>query len=241
MTALASKVAIITGAGRGIGAATAFQFAKNGANITITSRSESELFDIQAKLNREFPDIKVFTIAGDLSDSSFRERLVFETIQNFGKIDILVNNAADILVKPFIDVEENEWDDLIGINLKALYFLTQRVVKEMIPAHQGRIINIASLAGVNNIEKFPGLSVYSLTKAAVINFTELLSVELKKHHIQINAIAPGAVNTQMFTTAFPGASSNTEPDIIAKHILNLACPIRTPHLTGSTVVIQTNE
>lgn len=190
---LAGKVALITGASRGIGRTIAENLAHHGAKVVINyaNRSEQAAAVVQ--------DIKrnggeATAIQADISRLSELERLYQETLQTFGKLDIVVNNAGIVITKPIGDITEADFDQLFAINVKGTYFSCQLAAKHL--ESNGRIINFStSVTG----QMFPAYSLYAGSKGAVEQFTRQLAKELGKKRITINAVAPGPVNTELFT------------------------------------------
>ncbi|NYT00375.1 MAG: 3-oxoacyl-ACP reductase FabG [Methanocellales archaeon] len=189
---LKGKVAIVTGAGSGIGRGIALRFAKEGADIVIPDLNlegaQNTAKEIEA-LGRNSLVIKM-----DVSNSSDVDRMVTETINNFGKIDILVNNAGIFIQKPLLETTEADWDKVLDINLKGAFLCSKRVVKEMLKRGGGKIINLASVAGQVG---FANSSAYCASKGGVINLTREMALELAPKNINVNAIGPGSIETPM--------------------------------------------
>ena len=184
---LDGKVAIVTGAGQGIGRGIALALAREGAKVAVT--------DITGKENDVAKEIKKITdsiaIKVDVSKKSDAEKMAKETVKKFGRIDILVNNAGIYPFKPFVQMEENDWDRVMDINLKGTFLCTKAVVPAMMKQKSGNIVNIASIAGLIG---YPNLAHYSASKAGIIGFTRTVALELGPN-IRVNAIAPGGVKT----------------------------------------------
>ncbi|WP_134685219.1 SDR family oxidoreductase [Brevibacillus migulae] len=191
-TKLSGKVALVTGASRGIGRKIAEELAQNGAKVVINYASSPE------KAEEVVAGIKsnggeAVAIQADISKVSEVERLFRETLQAYGKIDILVNNAGIMVTKTLENVTEEDFDKLFAINVKGTYFACQQAAKHL--ERNGRIINFStSVTG----QMFPGYSIYAGTKGAVEQFTRQLAKELGPRGITINAIAPGPINTELF-------------------------------------------
>jgi len=195
---LKEKVGIVTGASRGLGYGMASALAGAGAQVILVSRSVHDLEIASRKINVEMGD-KAVPFAADVTKESDLENLVSWVSNNFGKIDILVNNAGTNVRKPFLEVTKQDFEGVVASNLAAVFFLNQKVAKEMITRGGGRIINIASLTsqiGVSNV------SVYAATKGGIASLTKTLSVELAQYRINVNAIAPGYYRTSMTEKAF---------------------------------------
>lgn len=191
---LSGKVALITGSGRGIGRAIALDFAQRGASIVINyAHSEKEALELQAEIEKL--DVKTAVIKADLSSVSEIEKLVEGACEKLGHIDILVNNAGVEKKAPFWEVTEKDFDMILQVDLKAVFFTTQLVVKNWIKKKQrGKIINISS---VHEQLPFPGFASYCAAKGGVGMLTKTLAVELGPHGINVNGIAPGAIGTEI--------------------------------------------
>jgi 3-oxoacyl-[acyl-carrier protein] reductase len=193
MKLLEGKVALITGANRGIGKAIALRFADNGADIAF-----SDLFYNEDSINLE-KEIEAMGVKGkgyasDASSFDGSQKLVNEVIKDFGKIDILVNNAGITRDNLLLRMTEQDWDMVININLKSMFNLTKAVMKDMIKQRFGAIINMSSVVG---IEGNGGQANYSASKAGIIGFTKSVAQELGSRNIRSNAIAPGFIDTEM--------------------------------------------
>jgi len=190
---LEDKVAIVTGSGRGIGKAIALAFAKEGADVVVLSRTQSEVAETATRakaLGRQ-----ALVLKADVSKKEDVERIVRSTMHEFGKVDVLVNNAGILgPVGPAVDDDAEKWIKTVNINLIGTFLCTKTVLPIMIKRRQGKIIN---LSGGGATGPRPRFSAYATSKAAVVRFTETLAEEVKEFNIQINAIAPGALNTQM--------------------------------------------
>lgn len=192
MRNLEGKVAIITGASRGIGSAIAKQLSALGAKVVVNySNNAVKAEEVVEEITKSGE--QAVAIKADVSNIKDVERLFSETITKFGKIDILVNNAGVILYKLLSDVTEEEFDKLFNINVKGTYFACQQAMKHM--ENNGRIINFStSVVG----SMFPTYSVYAATKGAVEQITRQLAKEFGPKKITINAVAPGPINTELF-------------------------------------------
>ena len=195
---LDGKVSIVTGGGRGLGYGIALALAGAGSDLVIASRSRNELERASQEIMEETKR-KVLPLPLDLAREGEIERLVETVLKEFGGIDVLVNNAGTTVRKPFLEVTEKEFDDVVHLNLRAVFFLTQAVVKKMIKQKKGKIINIASLGsqiGLRNI------SAYTATKGGITSLTKTLALELAPYKINVNAIAPGYYRTQLTDALF---------------------------------------
>lgn len=191
---LTGRVAIVTGASRGIGAAIARAYVQSGARVVITSRKMENLEPVVAELNAEHPD-RVVAIPVHAGQREAVQQLVEQTVELFGRVDIAVNNAAtNPHFGPLLNAEPGQWDKILEVNVKGYFWLCQAAARQMQQqGHGGKIINMASVAG---LKPGPMMGVYSISKAAVIMMTRVLATELGHDNIQVNAIVPGFVKTR---------------------------------------------
>jgi NAD(P)-dependent dehydrogenase (short-subunit alcohol dehydrogenase family) len=191
MTRLEGKVAVVTGGARGIGAAIVERYIAEGAAVAIADRTVHQA----ERLARDLGD-KAFAVPLDVTDQASIEAMVATVVGRSGGIDILVNNAAVFGLAPVVEVTETSWDLLFSVNVKGLFFTLQAVARRMIAQGRGgKIINMASQAGRRGEAL---VSTYCATKAAVISLTQSAGLDLIKHRINVNAIAPGVVDTPMW-------------------------------------------
>lgn len=186
---LNGKVAIVTGTSRGLGKAMAIALAKAGANIVGVGVSDmSETKEEIQKVGRQFLEIKA-----DLTNTKSVDKIVSETVKKFGGIDILVNNSGTIRREDAINYKEKDWDDILSLNLKTLFFLSQKVAKQFMKQETGgKIINIASMLSFQGGIRVPA---YTASKSGVMGLTKALANEWAKYNINVNAIAPGYMAT----------------------------------------------
>jgi len=192
---LRGKVSIVTGGGRGIGKVIAYFLAQDGSNVAILGRNETEVIKT-AKEIAEATGVRVLALKADVSKWSDVKSAVERVIEEFNHIDILVNNAGIVLIKPITEMEEDEWDRVIAVNLKGTFLMSKAVLPYMIKQNYGRIINIASVAGV---EGNANMTAYSASKAGIIGFTKALAEEVIKYNIRVNAVAPALVEGTALT------------------------------------------
>jgi 3-oxoacyl-[acyl-carrier protein] reductase len=193
MKLLDGKVALITGANRGIGKSIALKYAVHGANIAFSDISyNDDSKQLEEELRSFGIDAKGY--ASDASSFSDSEKLVADVLKDFGKIDILVNNAGITRDNLLLRMTEVDWDLVIKVNLKSVFNLTKAVQRPMIQQRSGSIINMSSVVG---IEGNGGQSNYSASKAGIIGFSKSIAMELGSRSIRCNAIAPGFIETEM--------------------------------------------
>ncbi|MEW9050438.1 MAG: 3-oxoacyl-[acyl-carrier-protein] reductase [Neobacillus sp.] len=190
---LAGKIALVTGASRGIGREIALELARQGANVAV-NYSGSE-----AKANEVVDEIKTmgreaFAVKCDVSNAEEVAAMVKDTTSRFGRLDILVNNAGITRDNLLMRMKEEEWDDVLNINLKGVFLCTKAVTRQMMKQRIGRIINISSVVGVSGN---PGQANYVAAKAGVIGLTKTTAKELATRNITVNVIAPGFITTDM--------------------------------------------
>jgi 3-oxoacyl-[acyl-carrier protein] reductase len=236
------KVALITGASKGIGKATALELARNGAKIAINyNNSEKEAREVLEEIKKIGSE--VIMIKADVSKSEEVNKMVKEIVDKFGRIDILVNNSGFVEQAKFEDITEDMWNKIIDINLKGVFNCIKAVLPVMKKQNEGKIINIASIAGIAGSMVN---SSYGAAKAGVINMTKTLSKELAKYKINVNAIAPGVTKTDMirgfdkeivdkYSRETP-LSRIAEAEDIAKSILFFSSPL-SDFITGQTLVV----
>lgn len=187
------KIVLITGGTKGIGAGISEIFAQNGANVVIVSRNQMECEDKARELKQRF-GVEAYAHSCDVQSKASVELLVHDTVKKFGKIDVTINNAGTSTTKPTVDLEEAEWDRIVGTNLKGVFLLCQAVGKQMIAQGYGKIINIASMFGlVGNKAVLP----YVSSKGGVVQMTRGLALKWAANNIQVNAVAPGYVITDI--------------------------------------------
>ncbi|RDU38540.1 beta-ketoacyl-ACP reductase [Neobacillus piezotolerans] len=236
------KAALVTGASRGIGREIALELARQGANVAINFAGS------EARANEVAEDIKAmgreaFAIQGDVSNPDAVSAMVKETIDRFGSLDILVNNAGITRDNLLMRMKESEWDDVININLKGVFLCTKAVTRQMMKQRSGRIINIASIVGVSGN---PGQANYVAAKAGVIGLTKTAAKELSSRNINVNAIAPGFITTDMTDKLTEDVKAEMlkqiplarfgEPSDIAKAVVFLASD-DSSYMTGQTLHI----
>jgi NAD(P)-dependent dehydrogenase (short-subunit alcohol dehydrogenase family) len=234
---LSDQVALITGGGRGIGAATAEALAHKGADVIIASRTAAELAATVAQLRTA--GLSASSLVLDVADEAAVNAAFAGIVAERGRLDILVNNAAILLGGPFAEMAMTDWDRLLAVNLRGAVLCARQAFRLM-RERGGAIVNVSSLGGVPGTEKFPGYAAYTVSKYALTGLTEALAAEGKEHHIRVNAVAPGAVDTAMLRQAAPHLRTRTGPADVAKVIAFLCDPAESGCMTGATLVINSN-
>lgn len=192
---LKDRVAIITGGGTGIGKAISLAFAKEGAKVVVAARTLPRLEEMVEAI--EAKGGKAKAVQTDIADHEQVKRMVAQTIDEFGQVDVLVNNAARGTYNnaDVVDMGLEEWHDSLAINLTGPMLCCKEVLKDMIPRRSGSIINVSSVAGMSGV---PKESPYAASKWGLIGLTETLAIEAGKHNIRVNCISPGATRTSEF-------------------------------------------
>lgn len=188
-----SKVALITGATRGIGKQIAITLAKEGYNIALNYRKENEEL-ITTKKEIEGHNVECLCVQGDISSFEDCEKIVKETVEKIGTIDVLINNAGITKDMLLMRMKEEDFRQVIDVNLIGTYNVTKNVIPHMMKAKSGRIINISSVVGVSGNA---GQTNYAASKAGIIGFTKSLAKEVASRNILVNAVAPGFIGTNM--------------------------------------------
>ena len=193
MKLLENKVAIVTGASRGIGEAIAIKFAEEGAHVAFTYLSSDEKAKaLEQKLQAMGVKAKAYKSNAGVYEET--EVLVNDVLKEFGSIDICVNNAGISKDNLLLRMSPDQWDDVMNINLKSVYNMTKQVIRPMMKAKSGSIINMSSIIGMKGNA---GQSSYAASKAGIIGFTKSIAAELGSRNIRVNAVAPGFVETDM--------------------------------------------
>ncbi len=237
MKSLRNQVALITGGGRGIGAATAEALARKGAHVIVASRTAAELAATVARI--QVAGLSASLQVLDVADDTAVNAAFTEINAEFGRLDVLVNNAAILLSHPFAQMTMAAWDQLMAVNLRGAVHCAQQAF-QLMQKRGGCIVNVSSLGGVPNTEKFPGYAAYTVSKFALTGLTEALAAEGKGCNIRVNGVAPGAVDTEMLRQAAPQLRTRTEPVDIAKIITFLCDPSESGCMTGATLMINSN-
>lgn len=234
---LQQQIALITGGGRGIGAATAEALARKGAHVIVASRTEVELTATVARLGAA--GLSASSLVLDVADDAAVDAAFDRIATEFGRLDILVNNAAILLSGAFAEIAMADWDRLMAVNLRGAVLCARRAFRLM-RERGGSIVNVSSLGGVQNTEKFPGYAAYTVSKFALTGLTEALAAEGKERNIRVNGVAPGAVDTDMLRKAAPHLRTRTTPADVAKVIAFLCDSAESGCMTGAMLTINSN-
>jgi NAD(P)-dependent dehydrogenase (short-subunit alcohol dehydrogenase family) len=241
---LSGKVALITGASRGIGEAIALAYAQAGAKVVLTSRKQADLEGVAQRIRESGGD--ALALAAHTGDAAAIANVVEQAVSTYGGIDMVVNNAAtNPHFGPLLTAEDSHWDKILDVNVKGYFRVVKACVESMKARGGGKIINMASVAG---LEPQPMMGIYSVSKAAVLMLTKVLAAELAQFNIQVNAIAPGFVKTKFSSALWQNPQINeavlntipqkrmAEPEEIAGLAVYLASPASS-FVTGSTFTI----
>jgi len=243
---LKEKVALITGARRGMGRSHALLMAKEGAKVVVVDIVEEECQKVVEEITKDGGEAMAFRC--DVTKKEEVDNVVKKTIEKWGKIDILVNNAGIVQFKPFIEITEEDWDRTLDINLKGYFLFAQACSKEMIKQKSGVIVNIASIEMGQVGRGMPMIVHYCASKGGVVAMTQALAVELASYNIRVNAVSPGAIATNIaadqkvdpkmteMTIAQIPMHRFGNPEEVSRLVLFLASDASS-YITGSTVVI----
>jgi NAD(P)-dependent dehydrogenase (short-subunit alcohol dehydrogenase family) len=227
---------VVTGASRGIGAATARAVAAAGAHVVLAARDGQDLDDVAGRIKDAGG--QATPMPTDVSNEAAVERL-FADVTGLGQLGALVCAAGVLTPAPFAGTTSAVWDETLGVNLTGTFLCCRAAFTAMVPAGAGRIITIGSLSGVYATEKFPGLAAYNVSKYGVIGLTEAIAVEGKQHGISAVCLSPGAVDTEMLRRANPALRPGLTPDDVAELIVALLDSPLAP-LSGANIPLFSN-
>jgi len=193
---LTGQVALITGGGQGIGAEACRQFAQAGCKVVVADWNEEAAQAVVEELKAS--GTEAIALGGDVSNREVAQGLVHTTVETFGRIDILINNAGITRDASLLKMEPHQWEQVIAVNLSALFYLSQAAAQHMKPQGYGRIISTSSISAFGNF----GQANYAASKAGVVGLTRTLAIELARSGVTVNAVAPGFIQTSM-TDAIP--------------------------------------
>ncbi len=208
---LHDKVAVVTGASRGIGKSVAEHFAAEGARLVVSARDAERIDSLARELKSK--GTEVISVVADVSRESDIVSLVKSAVDAFGRIDILVNNAGFGIFKPVAEMKTDEFDSLFNVNMRGTFIATREALPHMIRQGDGVIINIASLAGKNAVENG---AAYAATKWAMLGFAKSLMLEVRRHNIRVITICPGSVDTDFGSGHHPNRDRLLKPDDVAE-------------------------
>ena len=241
---LEGKVAIVTGAGRGIGKAIALGLADAGADVVVAARTASDIETAVGEITAK--GRRALAVPTDVRLSDQVANLIEKTMAQFGRIDILINNAGGTFTAPTMGLSEGGWDAIIRENLKSVFLCSKAAAKVMIEQKNGNIISIASIAGLKG---WPSNAAYGAAKAGIINFTKTLATDLAPYNIRVNAIAPGYIATSGMLQLHKGKPKEIEamishvplghlgqPESIVGGVIYLASNASS-YVTGETLLI----
>ena len=215
---LAGRLAVVTGASRGIGAATAAAMAAAGAHVVLAARDHAALDGVAGRIKDTGG--QATPVPTDVSDEAAVRRL-FAEVTAAGQLGALVCAAGVLTQARFAETTPAMWDETLAVNLTGTFRCCRAAFTAMLPAGEGRIVNIGSLSGVYATEKFPGLAAYNVSKYGVIGLTEAIAVEGKEHGISAICLSPGAVDTEMLRRANPALRPGLTPGDVAELIVAL--------------------
>ncbi|MFH1423570.1 MAG: SDR family NAD(P)-dependent oxidoreductase [Candidatus Nealsonbacteria bacterium] len=246
MANLKNKVAVVTGARRGMGRAHALALAKAGAKVVVADIALEEC----EKVVQEIKKIKgeAIAIKCNVTKKAEVDAMIQAAVKTWGKLDILVNNAGIAEFAPFLQMTEAEWDKTININLKGYFLCAQTAAKEMVKQKSGAIVNIASVAMGQIGVGFPNLAHYCASKGGIVGMSEAMAIELAPYNIRVNVVSPGAIDTPMIDPIKQDKASMEgilgrvplrrvgKPEEVANAVLFLASD-DSSYITGSVVVV----
>ena len=230
---LKDKAAIVTGGAAGIGRATCLALARQGAWVAVVDVDRHLAAEVVQQICAD--QGKAIAVVADVCDESAVERAATEVLQAFGRVDILVNNAAIEILTPMVSVRVEDWDKVINTNLRGTFLFTRAVLPQMLKQKSGNIINVGSIDGLRG--RANGAA-YAASKAGVVCFTESLADEVAKYKIRANVICPAGVNTAMWRATHPEADPQSvlQPEDVAQMIVLLASD-KTRMINGATIEI----
>jgi 3-oxoacyl-[acyl-carrier protein] reductase len=237
------KVAIVTGGGRGMGRATALRFGSEGAHVIVAELNADHGEEVAAEIRAAGGT--ALALQGDVAKTPEVRRMFAAAVKEFGTVDIVVNNAGIAVARPILDYTEEDWDRQMSVNVRAVFFCCQEAARVMIPKRQGKIVNFASTSAFVSSSK-PEV-VYDASKGAVRQMTVSMAAELAPHGINVNAVAPGTIATEMTKSSLATEDGLAwqlaripigrvgQPDDIASVVLFLCSP-EASYITGHTLV-----
>lgn len=223
------KVVVVTGAGRGIGAATAEMFAREGAKVALLARSSRELDEVAARIGSG----RALALPCDVAVEADVEAAFTSLAQRWGRPHHLVNNAGVVGQGPIVSTTVATWDEVMAVNLRGAFLCSRAFLHGRDKSLGGTIVNVTSISGAVGSQKFPGFGAYATSKAGLMALTEVLAVEAADLGVRVNAVSPGSTDTQMFRSVAPGVQAHLQPDDIARVIL-FACSDESSAIRGKS-------
>lgn len=234
------QLAVVTGAGRGLGAALTLDLARRGFHVLMVARTLSQLEARAQKIRELVPSAQLDVLELDLSQEN-ASSLLFEKVDALSlPLSLLVNNAGAIKVKQLIETSLEDWALQIRLNATIAFELSREALKRMGDG-PAAILNIASLAGIQSEEKFPGFAAYSASKSALVGFSQALASELEEREISVLCVAPGAIDTQMLKEALPDYQTSTTPEFVSSACMELVDQVFLEKDYGFKLKSLTNE
>jgi NADP-dependent 3-hydroxy acid dehydrogenase YdfG len=217
--ALSGKVALVTGAGRGIGRAIALAFAEEGAAVALVARSRADLAGVAAEIRERGG--RALAVPTDVTQDAAVESVVENVAGELGRLDILVTSAGTASFAPVADSKPGDWDAMLALNLRAVMVCCRAALPTMMRQRSGTILNLASIAAKRAL---PGSAVYTATKMAVIGFSRVLAEELRPHGVRVGVLVPGAVDTPLWDTlgSSPPRDKMLRPEDVARAAVLMA-------------------
>ncbi len=246
MPNLKNKVALVTGARRGMGRSDALALAKYGSKVVVTDINQKDCQKVVEEIKKKGG--QAIALKMDVTKKTEIDQVISQTVKEFGQLDILVNNAGIVEFKPFLEMTEQEWDKTININLKGYFLVAQAVALQMQKQGGGVIVNIASVAMGQQGVGFSNIAHYCASKGGIAALTEALAVELAPLNIRVNGIAPGIIDTPMIDAIKSDPAQMTamlgrvplkragKPEEIAETVAFLVSP-ESSYITGSMVIV----
>ena len=246
MADLKNKIAIVTGARRGMGRAHALALARAGAKVVVADISQEECEKVVQEIKKNKGE--AIAVKCDVTRKEEIDQMIQAAVKEWGRLDIFVNNAGICQFKPFLEMTEKEWDLTISVNLKGYFLCAQAAAKEMQKQKSGAIVNIASVAMGQVGVGFPNLAHYCASKGGIVGMSEAMAIELAPYNIRVNVVSPGAIDTPMIDpvrqdkAAMEGILGRVplhrvgKPEEVANAVVFLASD-DSSYMTGSVVVV----
>jgi 2-deoxy-D-gluconate 3-dehydrogenase len=243
VTSLQGKVALVTGANRGLGRSIALELAGAGADVVLAARDKAALDAVAAEVVAL--GVRALPVSLDITDAAAVRGLVDGAVAELGRLDIVVNNSGVVSSVPLLDCDEDEWDRVMNTNLRGVYLVTRAAGRHLLAQGSGKVINIASNFAFKGVANH---AAYCASKAAVVAFTKAMAIEWAPHGVQVNALAPGYFATDLNAEVRADGAANERivrsvpakrmgrPDELGPWVLLLASPA-SDYMTGETIVI----